>query len=103
RYRTILDLVMLASITAWRLWPRVRKPRVAAGLLVGFLALEFLMPFDISLVNRPGAPSIRSLQMGLQEPRAAVIHELEAAAPGRAAEVGGCVVVGNEPRWILVW
>ena len=97
RYRTIPDLFVLGSFAAWRLTKRLHRAWFVAVVLFGFLALEFGLPFDVSMLNRPGAPSIRTLQMGLPS------KELAERAEADGIELGGCLVIGNEPRWIVVW
>jgi hypothetical protein len=94
RYRTIPHVFALSSIVAWRISKTLRTVWFATAVLIGFLALEFYLPFDISMVSRPGGPAIRQLKMGLfKSPR----------PEADDSEHGGCMSFGNEPRWILVW
>jgi len=96
-YRTIPDLFVVIAIIVWFRVPRFRRAWFPGVVLVVFVALELLLPFDVSMLNRPGGPSIRTLQMGMPSPA------LDARAEADGIELGGCVVRGNEPRWILVW
>ena len=60
------------------------------------LGASFL-PIDITLANSPGPPRFVPLVMGL--PTQASIER------NRRGEIalGGCMVSGQEPRWVLVW
>lgn len=60
--------------------------------VVFFIAL--FLPIDVSLQNFPGPPRFVPLVMGLTSG--------EAAAKGEVM-LGGCIVRGNEPRWVWVW
>ena len=62
-------------------------------IFVSFLIALFL-PIDVSLQNFPGPPRFVPLVMGLTSG--------EAAAKGEVM-LGGCMVRGNEPRWVWVW
>lgn len=70
------------------------------GLLIGLIGLFYastLFPVDVSLINAPGPPHFAKLLMGEPEPEG-----VEAAKKGEAV-LGGCLVSGYEPRWLLVW
>ncbi len=62
-------------------------------IFVSFLIAVFL-PIDVSLQNYPGPPRFVPYVMGLTNGDRA-----------RKGEVmlGGCMVRGNEPRWVWVW
>jgi len=92
-YRLLPDLFLLACVILWRKNPRFRSARSAALILTMFLVMEFWLPFDFSLVYRPGFPRILPLVMGFGSGR----------PEGGETVGGGCIVMGNEPRWILVW
>ena len=64
-------------------------------IFVSFLIAVFL-PIDVSLENYPGPPRFVPLVMGLS---------LRTADEARNGDVmlGGCIVRGNEPRWVWVW
>jgi hypothetical protein len=65
-------------------------------VFVAFLIAVFL-PIDITLKNYPGPPRFVPLIMGT--PR-----ENDVAKEERGEVVlGGCILMGNEPRWVLVW
>ena len=71
-----------------------------AGLLIVLSTLFFgstLLPVDISLINAPGAPHFARLVMG--EPTE---ESVEAVRRGEIV-LGGCLLSGREPRWLLVW
>ena len=65
-------------------------------IFVTFLVAVFL-PIDVSLRNFPGPPRFVPLVMGLPGP------QLSARAEKGEVILGGCLVSGNEPRWIWVW
>lgn len=60
-------------------------------IFVSFLIAVFL-PIDVSLQNFPGPPRFVPLVMGLTTQ----------SANGEVM-LGGCMVRGNEPRWVWVW
>jgi len=72
------------------------KTTLLRFVFVAFLIAAFL-PVDISFQNYPGPPRFVRLVMGLPGP--------ELARRGQRGEVmlGGCMVRGTEPRWVLVW
>lgn len=65
-------------------------------IFVSFLIAVFL-PIDVSLRNVPGPPRFVPLVMGLPGP------QLSARAEKGEVILGGCLVSGNEPRWVWVW
>jgi hypothetical protein len=97
RYRVLPDLFLLASVILWRKKTQYRSAYVAAAVVVGFLCLEFLVPGDISTLYRPGPPRLLPLVMGLPT------RETFLSARKGEIVLGGCILRGNEPRWILVW
>lgn len=65
-------------------------------IFVAFLITVFL-PVDVTLKNYPGPPRFVPLIMGT--PR-----DQDVAQEQRGEVVlGGCIVRGIEPRWVLVW
>ena len=96
-FRLLPDLFLLVSAIVWFRRPHIRRARVAAMFLAAFLLMEFYLPFDVSILYRPGRPRVLPLVMGL--PRKETVQQ---AQRGELA-LGGCIVMGNEPRWILVW
>lgn len=56
-----------------------------------------LLPFDVSFRNQPGPPHFVPVVMGLPKP-----STVEKAKRGEVF-MGGCIVSGFEPKWILVW
>ena len=65
-------------------------------LFVAFLIVVFL-PVDVTLLDYPGPPRFVPLIMGLPRDNAIAME-----ARGEAV-LGGCILRGNEPRWVLVW
>ena len=72
------------------------RTRLMRLLFVSFLIAVFL-PIDVMPVNVPGPPRFVPLVMGMPGP------ELSARAKRGEVILGGCMVRGNEPRWIWVW
>ena len=65
-------------------------------IFVGFLVAVFL-PIDVTLLNYPGRPRFVPLIMGA--PR-----DVDIAREHRGEVVlGGCILRGNDPKWVLVW
>jgi hypothetical protein len=96
RYRLLPDIFLFACLFLWLRKPELRRARILFLLLTCFLLMEFFLPFDLSILYWPGRPRIVPLVMGL--PTA------ETAQRARRGEIalGGCIVSGNEPRWILI-
>ena len=65
-------------------------------IFVSFLIAVFL-PIDVSLQNYPGPPRFVPLVMGLRG------GPTEDRARNGEVMLGGCMVRGNEPRWVWVW
>ena len=65
-------------------------------IFVSFLIAVFL-PIDVSPENYPGPPRFVPLVMGLPTP------QIAARAKNGDVMLGGCIVRGNEPRWVWVW
>jgi len=96
-FRILPDLFLLACGVAWYRQPQIRRASIATMFLAAFLLMEFFLPFDVSFIYLPGKPKVIPLIMGL--PRKETVQR---AQRGEVA-LGGCIVMGNEPRWILVW
>jgi len=68
-----------------------------AVVAVGVFVLATLSPVDIRLPSFEGSPRLVPYVMGL--PTSATV---EKAARGEVV-LGGCIVSGFEPQWVLVW
>ena len=73
---------------------RGRRAVILSGLVCIGLALS---PVEVSSMTRSGLPGIVPLVMGLPGPTL-----LERADRGEVI-LGGCIVTGFEPRWVVVW
>jgi len=95
-YRATAIVLLPALIVSYVHFLRTARTKLMRLIFVAFLVAAFL-PVDVSLENYPGPPRFVPLVMGLPTAEA-VAHE-------RRGEVmlGGCIVRGNEPRWVLVW
>jgi hypothetical protein len=96
-YRLLPDIFIFAHIFLWFRKPQLRRARFLALLLASFLSMQFFLPIDVSILYWPGRPRIVPLVMGLPAPAT-----IQRAQRGEVA-LGGCIVSGNEPRWILIW
>jgi hypothetical protein len=67
-----------------------------ATILIGIIFCCF-QPFDISFETRPGPPRIVRVIYGKPTRKA-----IEMAKRGEVM-LGGCVVIGFEPEWVLIW
>jgi hypothetical protein len=65
-------------------------------IFVALLVAVFL-PIDVTLTNYPGPPRFVPLVLGAPNDRD--------IARERRGEVvlGGCIMHGNDPKWVLVW
>ena len=89
----ILLLVLIASYIHFLLTSTTKWMRL---IFVAFLITAFV-PVDITLRNYPGPPRLVPLIMG--SPRDDDIAREERGE----VFLGGCILRGNEPRWVLVW
>jgi hypothetical protein len=97
RLRTLPDLFLVAAFVAWCAADRLRRTATVAVVAVVFVCLEIFLPFDVSLIDGPGGVKVARVAMGKPGP------ESMAAAERGEIVLGGCVVLGMEPRWVLVW
>lgn len=96
-YRLLPDIFLLAFVILWKRKAHIRRARMLAMVFTAFLLMEAYLPFDISVVYWPGKPRVVQLVMGRPT------KETFERAQKREIALGGCIVMGNEPRWILVW
>jgi len=75
---------------------RSHKTNLMRFTWVIFLIAVFA-PIDITFQNLPGPPKFVPLVMGFPLPETVV------RAERGEVMLGGCMVNGNEPRWVLVW
>jgi len=96
-FRLLPDVFLVICLTFWYRKHHLRRAWFAASVLTLFLLMEFGMPFDVSVFYWPGRPRVVQLIMG--RPKKEKIE----SAQRREVALGGCIVMGNEPRWILIW
>jgi len=96
RYRVVPDVFIVACIVASFARPRWRRLWLPVAALLGWLALH-ASPYDVSYLTRAGRPKFMRLQFGYPS------HEAIEAANRGELVLGGCLVSGLEPRWIVVW
>jgi hypothetical protein len=82
-----LHVACAAGQRRWRL--------VGLSWVVAFASC--LLPWDISFQNYPGPAHFVPMAMGLPG------QEMVLAARNAEIMLGGCVVTGFEPRYVLVW
>ena len=95
-FRWLGVLVILGGTLALMFRQSLRCRRGAAIVLGGFLSCSSL-PFDISLRVRPGLPRLVSVVYGY-----ARSEDFERQKKGEII-LGGCVVTGYDPLWLIVW
>jgi hypothetical protein len=61
------------------------------------LALLLVSPIEVSLATRAGPPGVVPLVMGLPG------RALRERATRGEVVLGGCMVGGLEPRWVVIW
>ncbi len=95
-FRVSAAILLLALFACYIHFLFTSKTTLLRLVFVAFLITAFL-PVDISFQNYPGPPRFVPLVMGLPGQ--------ELARRGQKGEVmlGGCIVRGNEPRWVWVW
>lgn len=94
RSTALVLLVALVASYVRFLWSgRTRWMRL---IFVAFL-IATLLPIDVSLRNYPGPPRFVPLIMGSPTDEDAAREERGEVV------VGGCILRGNDPRWVLVW
>lgn len=89
-----LALLAVAILYFHFLW--IQKTTWLKVAWIIFVVSAFL-PIDISFKNYPGPPRFVPLVMGLPDER-----EIERAERGEIM-LGGCILNGNEPKWVWVW
>jgi hypothetical protein len=75
---------------------RLRKQHIAWGCFLLVVGVSYL-PFDVTFLDYPGSPRFVPLVMGLPT------EETAKRAESGEVVLGGCIVSGHEPRWVLVW
>ena len=89
-------ILLLALIACYVYFLFTSKTTLLRWLFVAFLITAFL-PVDISFQNYPGPPRFVPLIMGMPNPEEFVRQERGEVI------LGGCIMRGNEPKWVLVW
>src|SRR5438045_9670415 len=63
-YRLLPDVFLFACAFVWFKKPQLRRARVLCLVLTGFLLMELLLPFDVSILYWPGRSCIVRLVFG---------------------------------------
>lgn len=95
-YRTVAAILLFGLTGSYFHFLRASTTRWMRLIFVAFLITTFI-PVDVTLRNYPGPPRFIPLIMGSPTD--------EDVAREERGEVllGGCILRGNEPRWVLVW
>lgn len=95
-YRATAAILLVVLIVSYIHFLRTAKTKLMRLMFVAFLVAAFL-PVDVSLRNYPGPPRFVPLIMGAPTAEDAALE-----ARGEAV-LGGCIMRGNDPKWIWVW
>ena len=94
--RTTATVLLLVLILSYIHFFWTSKTRWLRLIFVAFLIAVFL-PIDVTLKNYPGPPRFVPLIMGSPRDEDVALQERGEAV------LGGCILRGNPPRWVLVW
>ncbi|MCP4351594.1 MAG: hypothetical protein GY795_39520 [Desulfobacterales bacterium] len=94
RILALITLIALFVLLRWHLKYNFHRVILTVGTV---FVLASLQPFDISVINVPGSPKIVPYIKGLPSKKTR-----EKAERGEVV-LGGCIVTGNHPKWLLVW
>jgi hypothetical protein len=95
-FRWLGIFFVIASLVVIACRPDLRTREMAALVLIGFLSCS-LLPIDISFNTRPGLPKLIRVYYG--KPNRVL---RDRAAKGEVV-LGGCMVSGYDPLWVIVW
>lgn len=95
-FRLTALFLLVALVVSYFLFLRSGRARLMKLLFVSLLIAVFL-PIDVMPVNYPGPPRFVPLIMGMPT------RDISARAKRGEVMLGGCIVRGNEPRWVFVW
>ena len=95
-FRLTAFVLLVALAVSYFHFLRSARTKWMRLIFVSFLIAVFL-PIDVSLQNYPGPPRFVPLVMGLPLP------QTWAQAERGDVMLGGCILRGNEPRWVWVW
>jgi hypothetical protein len=90
-----LVIVALAAV-AGVAWAVSSRWKWFAGLFIAYVIATFA-PIDIRPQHWVGVPRVVPVVMGLPT------QGLNEAAERGEVWLGGCVVFGNDPKWVVVW
>lgn len=95
-FRVSAAILLLVLIGCYIRFLFTSKTTLLRSVFVAFLITAFL-PVDISFLNYPGPPRFVQLIMGMPGPEDFVQRERGEVM------LGGCIMRGNAPKWVLVW
>ena len=88
-----IALAVVVTLVMWICGKRGRH----AGIALAAFAVCSLVPIDVRPQHLLGVPRVVPVAMGFPSQEA-----FEAAREGKVW-LGGCIVSGTEPRWIITW
>ena len=95
-YRATARFLLFALIVSYVHFLWTSKTKWMRLIFVAFLVAAFL-PVDVSLRSYPGPPRFVPLIMGSPT-------DEDVARESRGEVVlGGCILRGNDPKWVWVW
>ena len=94
--RATASVLLLVLILSYIHFFWTNNTRWLRLIFVAFLIATFL-PIDVTLKNYPGPPRFVPLIMGSPTDEDVALEERGEAV------LGGCILRGNPPRWVLVW
>lgn len=95
-YRATARVIFLAVVACYIDFLITSKTKWLRLAVVAFLIAAFL-PIDISLQNYPGPPRFVPLITGTP------LEDDIAREERGEVMLGGCILYGNEPKWVWVW
>lgn len=95
-YRATASILFLVLVVSYVHFLFTSKTRWMRLVFVAFLVASFI-PVDITLRNYPGPPRFVPLILGM--PR----YDDFAREERGEVVLRGCILRGNDPRWVLVW
>ena len=95
-FRFTAFVLLIALAISYFHFLRTSRTALMRLMFVSFL-IAVSLPIDVSLQNFPGPPRFVPLVMGAPN------EQVGARADKGEVMLGGCILRGNEPRWVWVW
>ena len=95
-FRATAGILLLALIVSYIHFLCTAKTKLMRLIFIAFLVAASL-PVDVTLRSYPGPPRFVPLIMGSPTDEDGIREERGEVV------LGGCIVRGNEPKWVWVW